>query len=58
MVDDLDFKVNLGIIIHARFSDIQVLKDFLEEHLELKIVFQKIDKDRLRIVSGGDSYHQ
>jgi len=54
MVDnlDLDFKLNLGLIIFAKFSDIQKLKNFLEEHPELKVVFQKIDKNKFRLVSG------
>ena len=59
MVDDLDldFKLNLGLIISARFSDIQKLKDFLNLHPELKVVFQKIDKEKMKIVKGGSFHH-
>jgi len=55
MVDDLDldFKLNLGLIIFAKFSDIQKLKDFLNAHPELKIVFQRVDKEKFKIVKGG-----
>ena len=55
MVDDLDldFKLNLGLIIFAKFSDIQKLKAFLGDHPELRVVFQKIDREKLKIVKGG-----
>ena len=61
MVDndlDLDFKLNLGLVIFARFSDIQKLKQFLDGHPELRIVFQKVDKEKLRIVKGGYNGYQ
>lgn len=50
---DLDFRVNLGLVINAHFSDIQKLKSFLDDHSELKIVFQKIDKGKLWIRGDG-----
>lgn len=46
---DLDFKINLGLVIFGRFSDLQKLKEYLEKHPELIIRYQVLDKDRIWI---------
>lgn len=53
--DDLDFKINLGLVIFGRFSDIQKLKEFLEEHPELIVRYQCLDKGRITINREGDA---
>lgn len=50
---NLDFKLNLGLVVFGRFSDLQKLKEYLEKHPELIIRYQILNKDKIWIQRDG-----
>jgi len=51
--NDLDFNINLGLVIFGKFSDLQKLKEYLQEHPELTLRYQTLSKDRITIEKSG-----
>jgi hypothetical protein len=46
---NLDFKLNLGMVIFGKFSDLQELKEYLDRHPGLRVIYQTLDKGNLWI---------
>lgn len=54
----LSARVNLALVLHTNLEDIEKLKKILESLPEIRIVYQRVDVQKLYIVTEAERRHK